>query len=90
MGDGVEFVDGDEFARRMEIAKEDPEKARQLSSLLAYQDMAHGRKTSDVTRQNIYTMQVLYRLDYRWSHTTWDYIDRFLKAIAGMGFFDKL
>ena len=52
--------------------------------------MAHGRKTSDVTRQNIYTMQVLYRLGYRWSHTTWDYIDRFLKAIAGMGFFDKM
>lgn len=88
VGDGVEFVDGEEFARRMEIAKEDPDKARQLSSLLAYQDMAHGRKTSDVTRQNIYTMQVLYRLGYRWSHTTWDYIDRFLKAIAGMGFFD--
>lgn len=90
VGDGVEFVDGEEFARRMEVAKEDPEKARQLSSLLAYQDMAHGRKTSDVTRQNIYTMQVLYRLGYRWSHTTWDYIDRFLKAIAGMGFFDKI
>ena len=88
VGDGVEFVDGEEFARRMEIAKEDPDKARELASLLAYQDMAHGRKTSDVTRQNIYTMQVLYRMGYRWSHTTWDYIDRFLKAIAGMGFFD--
>lgn len=88
VGEGVEFVDGEEFARRMELAKEDPDKARELSSLLAYQDMAHGRKTSDVTRQNIYTMQVLYRMGYSWSHTTWDYIDRFLKAIAGMGFFD--
>lgn len=88
VGDGVEFVSGEEFARRMEIAKEDPDKARELSSLLAYQDMAHGRKTSDVTRQNLYTMQVLYRMGYSWSHTTWDYIDRFLKAIAGMGFFD--
>ncbi len=88
VGGGVEFVDGEEFASRMESAKADPDKARELSSLLAYQDMAHGRKTSDVTRQNIYTMQVLYRLGYKWSHTTWDYIDRFLKAIAGMGFFD--
>lgn len=89
VGNGVEFVNGDEFAKRMEVAKEDPDKARQLSSLLAYQDMAHGRKTSDVARQNNYTMQVLYRLGYKWSHTTWDYIDRFLKAIAGMGFFDN-
>lgn len=89
VGDGVEFVNGDEFARRMELAKEDPDKARQLSSLLAYQDMAHGHKTADVARQNNYTMQVLYRLGYQWSHTTWDYIDRFLKAIAGMGFFDN-
>ena len=89
VGDGVEFVNGDEFARRMELAKEDPDKARQLSSLLAYQDMAHGHKTADVARQNNYTMQVLYRLGYQWSLTTWDYIDRFLKAIAGMGFFDN-
>lgn len=89
VGEGVEFVDGEEFARRMEVAKADPDKARQLSSLLAYQDMAHGHKTSDVTRQNIYTMQVLYRLGYNWSHTTWDYMERFLKAIAGMGFFDN-
>ncbi|MBQ8307640.1 MAG: SDR family oxidoreductase, partial [Alistipes sp.] len=89
VGDGVEFVDEQTFAQRMEEAKADPDKARELSSLLAYQDMAHGRKTSDVNRQNRYTMQVLYRLGYHWSHTTWDYIDRFLKAIAGMGFFDK-
>ena len=89
VGDGVEFVDSEEFSERMERAKEDVDKARQLSSLMAYQDMAHGRKTSDVARQNIYTMQVLYRLGFSWSHTTWDYIDRFLKAIAGMGFFDN-
>ena len=89
VGDGVEFVDSEEFSERMERAKEDVDKARQLSSLMAYQDMARGRKTSDVARQNIYTMQVLYRLGFSWSHTTWDYIDRFLKAIAGMGFFDN-
>ena len=89
VGDGVEFVDNDEFAQRMELAKEDPNKARQLSSLLAYQDMAHGHKTADVSCRNDYTMQVLYRLGYSWSHTTWDYIDRFLKAIAGLGFFDN-
>ena len=73
----------------MEEAKSNPDKSRILSSLLAYQDMAHGQKTSDVARQNIYTMQVLYRLGYRWSMTSWDYIDRFLNAIASLGFFDE-
>lgn len=89
IGSGVRFVEASEFGAVMEEAKSNPDKSRILSSLLAYQDMAHGQKTSDVARQNIYTMQVLYRLGYRWSMTSWDYIDRFLNAIASLGFFDE-
>lgn len=89
IGSEVEFVEESGFASRLEEAKTDPDKSRILSSLLAYQDMAHGQKTADVARQNTYTMQVLYRLGYRWSATSWDYIEMFLKAIAGMGFFDN-
>ena len=88
IGDGVRFVEQDEFERVMDEAKADPTRSKLLSSLLAYQDMAHGQKTTDVARNNAYTIQVLYRLGYRWSRTTWDYIDRFLRAIAGLGFFD--
>ena len=88
IGTEIGFVETDDFERRMEEVKGDPAKARQLASLLAYQDMAHGQKTSDVTRDNTYTMQVLYRMGYSWDYTSWDYIDRFLKAINGMGFFD--
>ncbi|MCH5235019.1 MAG: amino acid adenylation domain-containing protein [Muribaculaceae bacterium] len=89
IGDGVKFVEIDKFSKALEEAKEDPIKAKQLSSLLAYQNMAKGQKSSDVLRQNAYTMQVLYRLGFSWSVTSWDYVDRFITAIEGLGFFDS-
>ncbi|MDE5743212.1 MAG: SDR family oxidoreductase, partial [Bacteroidales bacterium] len=56
IGEGVEFVELGNFSKALDEAKEDPAKAKQLSSLLAYQNMAKGRKSSDVLRQNVYTM----------------------------------
>ncbi len=88
VGDGIRFVEQEEFAEMMDKAKEDPQKARQMSALLAYQDMAHGQKTSDVARDNDYTTQVLYRLGFAWSPTSWDYVERMLTAIGGFGFFE--
>ena len=89
VGEGIRFVEQDEFVEAMEQAKNDPQKARQLSSLLAYQDMAHGQKTADVKRDNDYTTQVLYRLGFEFSPTSWDYVERMLTAIGGFGFFEK-
>ena len=88
VGEGVRFVEQEEFQQAMDDAKDDPVKAKQMSSLLAYQDMAHGQKTTDVARDNDYTIQVLYRLNFAWSPTSWDYVERMLTAIGGFGFFD--
>ena len=88
VGEGVRFVEQEEFAEAMDRAKDDPQKAKQMSSLLAYQDMAHGQKTVDVKRDNDYTTQVLYRLGFSWSPTSWDYVERMLTAIGSLGFFD--
>ena len=88
VGEGIQFVEQEEFAKAMELAKADPQKAGQMSSLLAYQDMAHGQKTTDVERDNDYTTQVLYRLGFAWSPTSWDYVERMLTAIGGFGFFE--
>ena len=88
VGNGVRFVEQEEFEQAMERAKEDPQMAKQMSSLLAYQDMAHGQKTTDVKRDNDYTTQVLYRLGFVWSPTSWDYVERMLTAIGSLGFFD--
>ena len=89
VGDGIRFVEQEEFAEVMDRAKDDPQKAKVLASLLAYQDMAHGQKTADVARDNDYTTQVLYRLGFSFSPTSWDYVERMLNAIGGFGFFES-
>ena len=89
VGSGVQFVELSEFSAALKQAGEDPQKAKQLSSMLAYQNMAGGQKAADVGRLNTYTMQVLYRLGFHWSLTSWDYIDQFLGTISGFGFFEE-
>ena len=88
VGEGIRFVEKEEFDQAMAMAGEDPQKAKQMSSLLAYQDLAHGQTTTDVSRDNDYTTQVLYRLGFAWSPTSWDYVERMLKTIGGFGFFE--
>ena len=88
VGDGVRFVELSEFSAALKQAEEDPQKAKQLASMLAYKNMTGGQKTADVARQNVYTMQVLYRLGFQWSATSWDYIEQFLSAISGFGYFE--
>ena len=88
VGEGVKFVEPEEFQQIMDVAKDDPVKAKSMSSLLAYQDMAHGQKTTEVKRDNDYTTQVLYRMGFAWSPTSWDYVERMLTAIGTLGFFD--
>ena len=89
LGFDVTAVEEDEHARRMEQAKADPAKAERLAGLLAYVNAAHGRRTVNPDVVNRQTMQVLYRLGFRWDATTRDYIDRMLVAINGLGFFDE-
>ena len=86
---GIRFVEQEEFQKAMDEAGQDPQKAKQMAALLAYKDMAHGQKTTDVTRDNDYTTQVLYRLGFAWSPTSWDYVERMLTAIGGFGFFES-
>ena len=88
IGEGIRFVEQEQFQQALDEAGNDPQKAKQLSALLAYQDAAHGQKTSDVKRENDYTTQVLYRLGFSWSPTSWDYVERMFAAIGGFGFFD--
>ncbi|MCR4872263.1 MAG: amino acid adenylation domain-containing protein [Bacteroidales bacterium] len=88
VGTNIRLVEDKEYEETLEQAGNDPQKAKMLSSLLAYQDMAHGMKAEFVDIANHYTSQVLYRLGFKWSATTWDYIDRMLNAISGLEFFD--
>ncbi len=81
-------VEAEDFNMALELAKQNPDKAKKLSSLLAYQDMAHGQKAVFIIPDNQYTAQVLYRLGFHWSSTSWDYVDQMLVTIAGFGYFE--
>lgn len=88
LGYPIEWVENEEFAARLDEAKTDPEKAERLAGMIAYQNMGHGRTITPIVNVNVQTMQILYRLGFRWTATSWDYAERFLTAIKGLGFFD--
>ena len=88
IGDVPAQVEASAFQTAMAEAQEDPEKAKLMSSLLAYQDMSHGQESFVVPTLNSYTTQTLYRLGFRWSPTSWDYVGQFLQAIDGLGYFE--
>lgn len=83
-----EAAENDEYEKALDEAKQNPEKAKILSSMIAYQNMAHGQKIFAIEKSNKYTMQVLYRMGFRWPVTSHDYMKRFIKALKGLGFFD--
>jgi thioester reductase-like protein len=84
----INFVENEEFEKALAEAGQDQEKAKLLSAMMAYQDMAHGQKAVFINRDNRYTCSVLHRLGFHWSDTAWDYVERMLTAISGFGFFE--
>ena len=89
VGTPVRMVEQDDFLQTLNRVKADPSKAERLQSLVAYADVTHGHDALSVQETNGYTMEVLYRLGFFWSPTSWDYVDRFFQVIAGFGFFDN-
>ena len=81
-------VEDEEYERDLDEAKKNPEKAKVLSSFIAYENMGHGKKTYSVGKSNAFTMQILYRLGFRWPVTSLDYMKRFLVALEGLDFFE--
>ena len=88
VGRDMRFVEDDEFEQAVTIAGQDPEKAKLLSAIMAYQDMAHGQKVAIIERDNRYTCSILHRLGFHWKDTAWDYVERMLTTIGGFGYFE--
>ncbi len=88
LGREIRFVEGGDFQQAIDNAAHDPEKAKLLSAMLAYQDMAHGQKAVMIERDNRYTCSVLHRLGFHWSDTSSEYIIQMMRQIAAFGFFE--
>ena len=79
-------MENDEFGRRLGEAMADENIVTMLQPLVAYQS-ADGN-SAYIGCDNAFTTGILYRLGFRWSPTSTDYIRNFITAIAGLGYFD--
>ncbi|MBQ0080057.1 MAG: AMP-binding protein, partial [Alistipes sp.] len=90
IGIHIERVEDDEFQRRLSKAMEDPEKSELVQSLVAYKSSNDGRvHVMNGWDTKSYTAAVLLRLGFRWSFTSWDYIENYLRVLQGLGVFDN-
>lgn len=88
LGANIGAASPEEFGEMLQAALKDPAKAEVMQSLLAYTSRSDGRKVVFNKYSSDYTTAVLTRLGFRWSATTGDYMEQFLKALGSLGFFD--
>ena len=86
MGIAIKPVEKEEFEKAIREAGEDPIKARLLTSMLAYSNW--DRDGYEIPWHNAFTMQVLYRMGYRWPDISEKYVKRFTGGMIGLGYFD--
>ena len=90
IGIPIERVENEEFQRRLAEAMQDPEKSELVQSLVAYKEENDGLfRVVNGWDTKAYTAQVLLRLGFRWSFTTWDYVENYLRCLQGLGVFDS-
>lgn len=88
VGIHVEPVEQDAFDHRVRELMQDESKIQVLQPLLAYAEN-NGHVVSYIRYKSEFTTKVLYRLGYHWPFTSWDYVERFVKAIDGFEFFKE-
>ena len=88
LGVRIDLVENDKYTQALNNAFSDPAKSPILQSLMAYQTEA-GKYVVANGDNYEYTTQALLRLGFRWNFTSWDYMEQFISAIQGLGFFDE-
>ena len=86
-GTPLDYVEQDEFLRRFDAAKEDPEKSQVLSSIIAYTQAEGQAQMVENEASNVFSMQVLHRLGFRWDATSRDYVDMIFDVLSSMQYF---
>ena len=84
----VKPAENSEYEAALRKAKSDFKKAQVLSSMIAYENISHGRKSYEVGKSNEMTMQALYRMGFRWPVTSFEYMKKFLVNLKGLEYFE--
>ena len=89
-GNEIRLVEPEELQALLSNALEDPDKSELMRPLLAY---ASSKKEGDVRSYGFdvmnasQTLQILYRLGFRWPITDSEYVGRFSARLEKLGFF---
>lgn len=89
LGISISLTEQADFQAKLIEAAADESKTAILQSMLAYDNVADGKFVVFNGVDYLFTTQVLMRMGFQWSFTTWDYIERFITAIKRLGFFDE-
>ncbi len=87
LGIPIELVEDEVFQSALSAAMKDPALAEQLTSIIAYQNIAQGRAAVPVKADNRFTTQALLRMGWRWPLTDGAYLEKFLRGLVGLGLF---
>lgn len=88
-GSNIEFVEYDVFAKALNEAQKDPDKAKILSSMTAYMNTAHGKKITALPFRAHFTTQILARMGFFWNASNEKYVDDFINVLRGFLFFRR-
>ena len=86
-GRPLEYVEMEEFARRVEEANANPAKTRIMAPLVAYQQSNAETQGVETLSSTVYTMQILHRLGFRWDHTSSQYVDMIFEMLRTLQYF---
>ena len=86
-GQPLEYVEMEEFARRVDEANTNPAKIRIMAPLVAYQQSHAETQGVETLASTVYTMQILHRLGFRWDHTSSEYLDLIFEMLRTLQYF---
>ena len=89
-GKEIRMVEGAKFGEAIRAALSDPDMVDTMRPFVAYATNASVKKALGPDDLNVsHTLQVLYRLGFRWSETGADYVRKFLNELQKLDFFRK-
>ena len=86
VGVDIKPMEDDEFNKVVQAKLKDEKVVAKLQPLFAYDEGDTQHVVRWLGFDNSYTTQVLHRLGFRWPYTSWDYAERFVKAIHGFNY----
>lgn len=89
LGTSIRMVEAEEFQKAIADAMADPTKVDKMRPFMVYADNGPAKRPlgPDVLNVN-YTVQALYRLGFQWPQTGADYVQRFMRKLQELGFFE--